>query len=252
MSAHPAPVEGRDLRRPSCLRGCIWGATRGFGKVFGMRNDDPREARPSTGSGRALMVSVSNHAAFAGFAFLLAVAPAAQQQALSPPTDPAAVERGQRLHVQECGFCHGANARGGSGGPDLTRSALVQNDENGKQLGEFLQVGRPDRRHAEIRSDARAERRPRGVPARGDLPELEPPPLQDPRHPRRRSQGGGGVLHRRRAVAAPVTRPRAISKGSARSTNRSRCRGGCSCRAAARTCRAPRPCRCMRSRPRSA
>ena len=68
-----------------------------------------------------------------------------QQQALSPPTDPAAVERGQRLHVQECGFCHGANARGGSSGPDLTRSALVQDDENGKQLGEFLQVGRPDR-----------------------------------------------------------------------------------------------------------
>jgi len=68
-----------------------------------------------------------------------------QQQALTPPTDPAAVERGRLLHVQECGFCHGANARGGSGGPDLTRSALVQNDENGRQLGEFLQVGRPDR-----------------------------------------------------------------------------------------------------------
>jgi mono/diheme cytochrome c family protein len=70
---------------------------------------------------------------------------AAQQQALTPPADAAAVERGQRLHVQECGFCHGANARGGSSGPDLTRSALVQNDENGRQLGEFLQVGRPDR-----------------------------------------------------------------------------------------------------------
>jgi cytochrome c oxidase cbb3-type subunit III len=61
------------------------------------------------------------------------------------PGDPAAIERGQRLHVQECGFCHGANARGGSSGPDLTRSALVQSDENGRQLGEFLQAGRPDR-----------------------------------------------------------------------------------------------------------
>jgi cytochrome c oxidase cbb3-type subunit 3 len=69
----------------------------------------------------------------------------AQQQALTPAGDPAAVERGQRVHVQECGFCHGANARGGSSGPDLTRSALVQNDENGRQLGEFLQAGRPDR-----------------------------------------------------------------------------------------------------------
>jgi len=91
------------------------------------------------------MVSWSNYAAFAGFALLFAVAAGAQQQALGPPTDSAAVDRGQRLLVQECGFCHGANARGGSGGPDLTRSALVQTDENGKQLGEFLQVGRPDK-----------------------------------------------------------------------------------------------------------
>ena len=69
----------------------------------------------------------------------------AQQQALGPQTDPAAVERGRALLGQECGFCHGANARGASSGPDLTRSALVQEDEGGKQLGEFLKVGRPDR-----------------------------------------------------------------------------------------------------------
>src|SRR5258708_37603967 len=78
----------------------------------------------------------------------LAVVPvvaSAQQQALTPPTDPAAVERGRELLVQQCGFCHGANARGGSGGPDLTRSTIVLEDENGKQLGEFLHEGRPDR-----------------------------------------------------------------------------------------------------------
>ena len=73
-----------------------------------------------------------------------AVSGAAQQQTLTPPQDPAAVERGQKLLVDQCGFCHGANARGGSGGPDLTRSELVQSDEGGKQLGEFLAVGRPD------------------------------------------------------------------------------------------------------------
>src|SRR5258708_29051945 len=110
-----------------------------------MKPDDPRQARPSTGSGRALMVSLSNHAAFAAFACLFTVAAGAQQQALGPQTDTAAVERGQRLLVQECGFCHRAHARGGSGRPDLTRSTLVQTDENGKQLGEFLQVGRPDK-----------------------------------------------------------------------------------------------------------
>jgi mono/diheme cytochrome c family protein len=68
-----------------------------------------------------------------------------QQQALTPPSDSAAVERGQKLLVDQCSFCHGANARGGSGGPDLTRSTLVQTDEGGKQLGEFLAAGRPDK-----------------------------------------------------------------------------------------------------------
>jgi len=59
--------------------------------------------------------------------------------------DAAAVGRGKELHVRQCGFCHGTNARGGASGPDLTRSAMVQEDEGGKQLGEFLKVGRPDR-----------------------------------------------------------------------------------------------------------
>jgi cytochrome c oxidase cbb3-type subunit III len=58
--------------------------------------------------------------------------------------DAAAVERGRQLLVQQCGFCHGSNARGGQQGPDLTRSDLVQSDENGKQLGAFLKVGRPE------------------------------------------------------------------------------------------------------------
>src|SRR3954465_3498725 len=69
----------------------------------------------------------------------------AQQQALTAPTDAAAVERGRALLVEHCGFCHGASARGGSGGPGLTRSVMVQEDEGGKQLAAFLHVGRPDR-----------------------------------------------------------------------------------------------------------
>jgi mono/diheme cytochrome c family protein len=75
----------------------------------------------------------------------LAVPLWAQQQALKPPADTASVDRGRALLAQECGFCHGANARGGSSGPDLTRSALVQEDDNGVQLGAFLRTGRPDR-----------------------------------------------------------------------------------------------------------
>jgi cytochrome c oxidase cbb3-type subunit 3 len=74
-----------------------------------------------------------------------AASAAAQQQALKPPADTASIERGQQVFKAECGFCHGSNARGGSSGPDLTRSLVVQTDEDGKQLGEFLRVGRPDR-----------------------------------------------------------------------------------------------------------
>lgn len=70
---------------------------------------------------------------------------AGQPQAPTPLADPAAIERGRQLLTAECGFCHGSNARGGASGPDLTRSELVQTDEHGKQLGEFLRVGQPDR-----------------------------------------------------------------------------------------------------------
>lgn len=67
------------------------------------------------------------------------------ERAEEPLFDQAAVQRGRELQVARCGFCHGSNARGGSSGPDLTRSAMVQEDENGKQLGEFLKVGRPEK-----------------------------------------------------------------------------------------------------------
>jgi cytochrome c oxidase cbb3-type subunit 3 len=107
--------------------------------------DDQRKAREA----RKEHNRKSCFARFAAFAFLFVTVAsaslAAQQQALTPQSDTAAVERGQKLLVDQCGFCHGASARGGSGGPDLTRSALVQTDEDGQQLGEFLAAGRPDR-----------------------------------------------------------------------------------------------------------
>jgi cytochrome c oxidase cbb3-type subunit 3 len=105
------------------------------------RNDNGQ--RRNRGTRRAILGS-----AISACSALIVVAVAvvgAQQQALTPQTDTAAVERGQVLLVDQCGFCHGANARGGSSGPDLTRSVLVQTDEDGKQLGEFLSAGRPDR-----------------------------------------------------------------------------------------------------------
>jgi cytochrome c oxidase cbb3-type subunit 3 len=71
--------------------------------------------------------------------------PAARITALDPQFDQASVDRGQQTFGTQCGFCHGSNARGGSSGPDLTRSELVQSDEGGKQFGEFLRAGRPDK-----------------------------------------------------------------------------------------------------------
>ena len=60
--------------------------------------------------------------------------------------NPAQVASGQQDFTSNCSFCHGATARGGAqGGPDLTQSSLVRADENGKQLGAFLKIGRPDK-----------------------------------------------------------------------------------------------------------
>ena len=55
------------------------------------------------------------------------------------------VEAGRTQFVSQCGFCHGRDAAGGAGGPDLTRSVLVAEDVRGDRLGPFIRSGRPDR-----------------------------------------------------------------------------------------------------------
>jgi cytochrome c oxidase cbb3-type subunit 3 len=62
-----------------------------------------------------------------------------------PPADPAALERGQALYSVNCQFCHGADTRGGDGGPSLLRSQLVQDDQNGEVIAAVVQNGRPPR-----------------------------------------------------------------------------------------------------------
>jgi mono/diheme cytochrome c family protein len=61
-----------------------------------------------------------------------------------PRFDQAAVERGQKLFIPTCGFCHGNDARGKSG-PDLVRSTLVLHDSKGETIGPVIRNGRPDR-----------------------------------------------------------------------------------------------------------
>jgi cytochrome c oxidase cbb3-type subunit 3 len=62
------------------------------------------------------------------------------------PQDYAAelVAAGRTRFAANCGFCHGPEATGGSGGADLTRSALVAADQHGERIGPFVRAGRPD------------------------------------------------------------------------------------------------------------
>lgn len=58
--------------------------------------------------------------------------------------DPAAFQRGAALYTTYCAGCHGPNARGGAGAPDLVRSLVVLDDEKGLLIAPVLRNGRPD------------------------------------------------------------------------------------------------------------
>ena len=49
------------------------------------------------------------------------------------------------MFAAQCGFCHGNDARGRAGGPDLARSLVVLADTGGKELAGYIRTGRPDR-----------------------------------------------------------------------------------------------------------
>ena len=55
------------------------------------------------------------------------------------------VERGKALYGVNCSFCHGSDARGGEGGPNLLRAQVVLDDQNGELILPIVQNGRPDR-----------------------------------------------------------------------------------------------------------
>lgn len=61
-----------------------------------------------------------------------------------PPSDPAMVERGKALYGVNCQFCHGGDARGGEGGPNLLRAEIVLNDKSGELIAPVVQNGRVD------------------------------------------------------------------------------------------------------------
>ena len=62
-----------------------------------------------------------------------------------PPADPAVVQQGRQIFSANCSFCHGSDARGGEGGPNLVRSQTVLDDKNGELITTVVQNGRPDK-----------------------------------------------------------------------------------------------------------
>ena len=80
-----------------------------------------------------------------------AVSPVPPQQRARPaayPTRPQApadvLARGKALYGVNCNFCHGSDARGGEGGPNLLRSELVLNDKDGELIAPVILNGRID------------------------------------------------------------------------------------------------------------
>jgi cytochrome c oxidase cbb3-type subunit 3 len=63
-----------------------------------------------------------------------------------PAADPALVARGGQIFGVNCSFCHGSDARGGEGGgPNLIRSQIVLDDQNGEEIAKVVLNGRPDK-----------------------------------------------------------------------------------------------------------
>ena len=57
----------------------------------------------------------------------------------------ALVKSGDDLFQQNCAFCHGRDAGGGEGGPDLKRSTVVIEDVGGNKIGMVVRSGRADK-----------------------------------------------------------------------------------------------------------
>jgi cytochrome c oxidase cbb3-type subunit 3 len=113
-----------------------------------------------------------------------AVFPAQQR----PPGDPALIERGKALYSVTCSACHGVDLRGGQlGGPNLLRSQLMLNDQQGELLlpvirGSRAEKGMPPlpmgeddvKAVAEFIHSVQAQSRGQGAPPGSDAPPPDP------------------------------------------------------------------------------
>ena len=59
-----------------------------------------------------------------------------------PAVDAATVDRGKALYGVHCNFCHGSDARGGEGGPNLLRTEILLKDMKGELLLPVVRNGK--------------------------------------------------------------------------------------------------------------
>jgi cytochrome c oxidase cbb3-type subunit 3 len=113
-----------------------------------------------------------------------AVFPAQQR----PPGDPALIERGKTIYAVTCSACHGVDLRGGQlGGPNLLRSQLMLNDQQGELLLPVIRGSRADKGMppmpmndddvkavAEFIHSVQASSRGQGAPPESEAPPPDP------------------------------------------------------------------------------
>jgi cytochrome c oxidase cbb3-type subunit 3 len=110
---------------------------------------------------RAMQISPPMHSAvlFAAAALLcaahasLAQPPRSEESPAATPLPPSIapqsyapelVAEGRTRFAANCGFCHGPDATGGSGGSDLTRSEVVAADVGGDRIAPIVRTGRAE------------------------------------------------------------------------------------------------------------
>ena len=88
----------------------------------------------------SLALTLSVAALFGAFVGAQDPGPAGRGRGGAPPPagrgrgrgfDEAAIARARPVYEPQCGFCHGLDARGRAGGPDLARSLVVLADTGG-------------------------------------------------------------------------------------------------------------------------
>lgn len=106
--------------------------------VAALSAQTPPQTPPAQGRGQAAPPAAGRGRGAGGGGGFANAFPQHQQ------ADPAAIERGKALYGVHCTFCHGSDARGGEGGPNLIRAQVVLNDKNGELIAPIVQNGRPD------------------------------------------------------------------------------------------------------------